>query len=133
MIRNIIEFDFSEGGSTITQQVAKNLCFSQDKKITRKIAELFVVHDLEKDYTKEKILELYVNTNYFGSGYYGIKEAANGYFNKSLDELDLNECALLAGIPNAPSVYSLDANPDLAAQRAAQVINAMKEYGYINN
>lgn len=131
IIRNISELDFVEGGSTITQQVAKNLYFSQEKKITRKVAELFVAFDLEKKYDKEKILELYVNTNYFGSGYYGVKEAAKGYFNKSLDELNFNECTLLAGIPNAPSIYSLDANPDLAEERAAQVVRAMEEYGYI--
>ena len=83
IVRNIQELDFVEGGSTITQQVAKNLYFTQDKELTRKIAELFVVNDLEKNYGKEKILELYVNTNYFGSGYYGVKEAAKGYFNKS--------------------------------------------------
>lgn len=131
IIRNISEFDFVEGGSTITQQVAKNLYFSQEKKVTRKVAELFVAFDLEKNYDKDKILELYVNTNYFGSGYYGVKEAAKGYFDKSLDELDFNECTLLAGIPNAPSIYSLDANPDLAEQRAAQVVRAMEEYGYM--
>lgn len=131
IIRNISEFSFVEGGSTITQQVAKNLYFSQEKKITRKVAELFVAFDLEKNYDKNKILELYVNTNYFGSGYYGVKEAAKGYFDKNLDELDFNECTLLAGIPNAPSIYSLDSNPDLAEQRAAQVVSAMEEYGYI--
>lgn len=131
IVRNITAFDLVEGGSTITQQVAKNLYFSQEKKFTRKIAELFVVHDLEKNYDKNKILELYINTNYFGSGYYGVKEAANGYFDKNVDELTFEECTLLAGIPNAPSVYSLDANPDLAKQRAKQVENAMKEYGYI--
>jgi len=131
IVRNISELDFEEGGSTITQQVSKNLYFTQEKQITRKIAELFVAFDLEKNYGKEKILELYVNTNYFGSGYYGIKEAAKGYFDKNLDELSFEECILLAGIPNAPSVYSLDANPDLAKQRAKQVENAMKEHGYI--
>ena len=132
IVRNINEFSFVEGGSTITQQVAKNLYFSQEKTTIRKIAELFVVHDLEKNYEKEKILELYVNTNYFGSGYYGVKEAAKGYFDKSLNEIDFNECLLLAGIPNAPSVYSLDANPELAMQRATQVLNAMKEHGYVD-
>ena len=131
MLRNIQEFNFVEGGSTITQQVAKNLYFTQDKKITRKVAELFVAFNLEKNYNKEKILELYVNTNYFGSGYYGIKEAAQGYFDKNPNELNLEECALLAGIPNAPSVYSLNANPDLAHERAEQVMNAMREHGYI--
>lgn len=131
MLRNIQNFDFVEGGSTITQQVAKNLYFTQDKEITRKIAELFVALNLEKNYSKEKILELYVNTNYFGSGYYGIKEASQGYFNKTPNELTLEECALLAGIPNAPSIYSLNANPDLAHERAEQVMDAMKEHGYL--
>lgn len=131
MLRNIQEFDFVEGGSTITQQVAKNLYFTQDKEITRKIAELFVAFDLEKNYNKEKILELYVNTNYFGSGYYGVKEAAQGYFDKNPNELNLEESALLAGIPNAPSIYSLDANPDLAHERAEQVMRAMEEHGYL--
>lgn len=131
IIRNITNLEYVEGGSTITQQVAKNLYFTQEKKMTRKIAEVFVAFDLEKNYNKDKILELYVNTNYFGSGYYGVKEAARGYFDKSLDELTLEECALLAGIPNAPSVYSLDVNPDLADERAQYVLNAMEEYGYI--
>lgn len=129
IVRNISNLKYVEGGSTITQQVAKNLYFTQEKKLTRKIAEVFVAFDLEKNYDKDKILELYVNSNYFGSGYYGVKEAAKGYFNKSLDELTLEECALLAGIPNAPSVYSLDENPDLAYERAQQVLNAMEKYG----
>ena len=129
IVRNISNLEYVEGGSTITQQVAKNLYFTQEKKLTRKIAEVFVAFDLEKNYDKDKILELYVNSNYFGSGYYGVKEAAKGYFNKSLDELTLEECALLAGIPNAPSVYSLDENPDLAYERAQQVLNAMEKYG----
>ena len=129
IVRNISNLEYVEGGSTITQQVAKNLYFTQEKKLTRKIAEVFVAFDLEKNYDKDEILELYVNSNYFGSGYYGVKEAAKGYFNKSLDELTLEECALLAGIPNAPSVYSLDENPDLAYERAQQVLNAMEKYG----
>lgn len=129
IVRNISNLEYVEGGSTITQQVAKNLYFTQEKKLTRKIAEVFVAFDLEKNYDKDKILELYVNSNYFGSGYYGVKEAAKGYFDKSLDELTLEECALLAGIPNAPSVYSLDENPDLAYERAQQVLNAMETYG----
>ena len=89
IVRNISNLEYVEGGSTITQQVAKNLYFTQEKKLTRKIAEVFVAFDLEKNYDKDKILELYVNSNYFGSGYYGVKEAAKGYFDKSLDELTL--------------------------------------------
>lgn len=129
VLRNISEFDLVEGGSTITQQVAKNLYFTQERKFTRKVAEVFMAFNLEKNLDKDKIFELYINTNYFGSGYYGVKEAAKGYFDKELDELTFEECTLLAGIPNAPSIYSLDANPDLARQRAEQVVNAMKEHG----
>ena len=105
IVRNISNLEYVEGGSTITQQVAKNLYFTQEKKLTRKIAEVFVAFDLEKNYDKDKIIELYVNSNYFGSGYYGVKEAAKGYFDKSLVELTLDECDLLDGIPNADSVY----------------------------
>ena len=122
IVTNITSFSLVEGGSTITQQLARNLYFTQEQSLTRKIAELLVAFDLEKNYSKDQILELYINTIYFGEGYYGIKEACEGYF---------DEMTLLAGIPNAPSVYSLNANPDLAKQRQQHVINAMKEYGYI--
>ncbi|MCL2859695.1 MAG: transglycosylase domain-containing protein [Oscillospiraceae bacterium] len=128
---NVTNFKLGEGGSTITQQVAKNIFLSQEQTITRKVAEIFVAFDLEKNYSKDDILELYVNTSYFGSGYYGIYAASMGYFNKKPKDLTLEECALLAGIPNAPSVYSLNANPDLAKQRAQTVLDAMKKYGYL--
>lgn len=75
-INNLIAMDLVEGGSSITQQVAKNLCFTQEKTLYRKIAELFVVHDLEKNYSKEEILELYINSIYFGNGYYNIYDAS---------------------------------------------------------
>ena len=94
---------FAEGGSTITQQVAKNMLFTQEKKIERKAAEVFAAFALESGYTKEEIFELYVNTAYFGSGYYGIYAAAMGYFNKQPSELSDYEAAMLAGMPNAPS------------------------------
>ena len=129
---NITKLKLNEGGSTITQQVAKNIFLSQEQTITRKIAEIFIAFDLEKNYSKDEILELYVNTNYFGSGYYGIYAASKGYFKKEPKDLTLEECALLAGIPNAPSVYDLNANPDLAEQRAKYVIDAMKKYGYLD-
>ncbi len=73
---NVLSMELKEGGSSITQQVAKNLCFTQEKTIYRKIAELFVVHDLEKNYKKEEIFELYINNMYFGSGYYNIYDAS---------------------------------------------------------
>lgn len=98
--------DFVEGGSTITQQIAKNEYFTQEKKITRKIAEVFMAYEIEKNYSKDEILELYINTIYFGNGYYNIKDACKGYFGKSPNEMTAGECIMLAGIPNAPSVYN---------------------------
>lgn len=124
--------EFVEGGSTITQQLSKNIYFTQEKKITRKIAEVFMAFEIEKNYEKDEILELYINTSYFGDGYYTLKEAAKGYFNKGLSELTDNELILLAGIPNAPSVYAPTVNPGLAKQRQKQVINKMIEYGYLS-
>jgi len=121
----------TEGGSTITQQIAKNLFFTQKKELRRKIAEVFAAIELEKRYSKTELLEIYVNTIYFGSGYYGIRQASIGYFGKEPKELSLIETSLLAGIPNAPSVYDLNRNPDLAGQRQIQVITKMVECGYL--
>ena len=118
---------FEEGGSTITQQVAKNMLFTQEKKIERKVAEVFAAVALESNYEKNEIFELYVNTAYFGSGYYGIYDAAMGYFGKTPSELTDYEAAMLAGLPNAPSVYSPDTNMDLAVQRVRQVLDSMVE------
>lgn len=100
--RNISEFSLVEGGSTITQQFAKNTFFTQEKKFTRKMAEVFAAIDLEKMYSKDDIIEMYMNTIYFGDGYYGIGAASRGYFDKEPAELTLDEITLLAGIPNAP-------------------------------
>ena len=128
---NIKEFDLVEGGSTITQQVAKNVYFTQDKKLVRKIAEVYMAFELEKELTKEEIFELYVNTSYFGDGYYNVKEASNGYFDKEPIDMNDYEATLLAGIPNAPSVYAPTKNPDLARQRQEQVICKLVKYKYI--
>lgn len=127
-INDIKAMDFVEGGSTITQQLAKNQYFTQEKKITRKIAETFLAFKIEKEYEKDEILELYINTIYFGNGYYGIKEAAIGYFGKLPKDLTDGECIMLAGIPNAPSVYALTENLDLAKQRQKQVMAKMIRY-----
>ena len=121
---------FVEGGSAVTQQLAKNLYFSQEKELTRKAAEVFMAFDLERNYSKEEILELYVNSIYFGNGYYSVAEASEGYFGKAPSEMTEYESTLLAGIPNAPSVYALTANPDLAAQRQRQVVDRMVTCGY---
>ena len=132
VITDIKEMELVEGGSTITQQLAKNTYFTQRKEFTRKIAEIFMAFDYEKECTKEEILELYVNTMYFGVGYYSVEEAAEGYFGKNVSDMDLYECTLLAGIPNAPSVYSPTKNPELAKERQEQVLYKMVKYNYLS-
>lgn len=130
---NISNFELREGGSTITQQVAKNIFFIEENDpIIRKVAEILVAIDLEKNYSKEDILELYVNTIYFGDGYYGIKEACNGYLDIEPSEMTLYDSTMLAGIPNAPSVYAPTVNPDLTKSRQKKVISDMVEHGYIS-
>ncbi len=130
---NVSHFELREGGSTITQQVAKNLFFINEKDVaTRKIAEVFAAFDLEKNYSKDDILELYVNTIYFGDGYYGIKEACNGYLDIEPSKMTLYDCTMMAGIPNAPSVYAPTANPELTRSRQKKVISDMVEYGYLS-
>ena len=124
--------EFVEGGSTITQQLAKNTYFTQKKEITRKIAEVFAAFEYEKQLSKEEILELYMNTCYYGDGYYSIADAAEGYFDTEVDDMNLYECTLLVGIPNAPSVYAPTKNPDLAKERQMQVLNKMQDEGYIS-
>lgn len=128
---NIKNGELQEGGSTITQQVAKNVVLSQEQTWIRKIAEVFASFDLEKNYSKNEIFELYVNTAYFGDGYYGIYEASMGYYHKDPKDLTLAEASMLAGVPNAPSVYAPTVNPHLAKKRQNHVINKMQEYGYI--
>lgn len=131
IIANIRGGELSQGGSTITQQLARNMYFEQDKEVSRKIAEMLIALQIEKEYDKEEIFELYANVIYFGSGYYNIYDASQGYFGKSPMMLNDYECTMLAGIPQAPSVYSLDENPDLAEQRRQQVITCMIEAEYI--
>ncbi len=116
---------FAEGGSTITQQLAKNTLFTQEKHLARKAAEMFAALAIEKQYNKEQIFEMYVNTIYFGSGHYGIGEAAQGYFGKTPLQLTDAEAVMLAGLPNAPSAYSPNSSPDLAVKRMQVVLNRM--------
>lgn len=131
-VTNFREKELVEGGSTITQQVAKNMYFITDGDgVDRKVAELLVAEKLEKLYSKDEILELYINIIYFGDGYYCVYDAAQGYFNKEPKDMTLYESALLAGIPNAPSVYSPTVNPDLAKKRQEKVIKDMIKYKYI--
>lgn len=131
VINDIKAMSFVEGGSTITQQLAKNVYFTQEKKLERKIAEVFMAFDFEKALEKSEILELYLNTSYFGDGYNTVKEASRGYFGKEPKDLTDGECIMLAGIPNAPSVYAPTKNMDLAKQRQKQVALKMVEYGYL--
>lgn len=133
VISNIKQKDFKEGGSTITQQTAKNLYFiGEDDVVSRKVAEALIAIDLEKKYSKDEILELYFNTIYFGDGYYGIKEACNGYLNKEPKDMTLSNATMLAGVPNAPSVYAPTQNPDLTVSRQKKVISCMVKYGYLS-
>ncbi len=129
IMTDIKQRKLAEGGSSITQQLAKNMYFISDFTPSRKIAEIFMAFKLEKEYSKDEILELYFNGIYYGSGYYNIYDAAMGYFNKKPIEMNDYECTLLAGIPNAPSVYS--SNKELAEKRQEKVIDTMVECRYI--
>ena len=131
LVNDIKAGAYVEGGSTITQQLAKNQYFTQDKKIVRKIAEMFMAFKIESVLDKDKILELYVNSIFFGNNYYCVADATEGYFGKAPSEMDFDECTLLAGIPNAPTNYNPLASPELARQRQAQVIEKMKKAGYL--
>lgn len=123
---------YVEGGSTITQQLAKNQYFTQDKKIVRKIAEMFMAFKIESVLDKDKIFELYVNSIFFGNGYYCVYDAAQGYFGKVPYDMNFDECTILAGVPNAPTNYNPVASPELARERQAQVIEKMERAGYLD-
>ena len=133
VVSNIKQKDFKEGGSTITQQTAKNMYFiTADDVVSRKVAEAILSFELERKYSKNDILELYINTIYFGDGYYGIKEACEGYLHKSPKDMTLYDATMLAGIPNAPSVYAPTVNFNLTKSRQKKVVSSMLEYEHIN-
>lgn len=131
LLSDIRERAFVEGGSTITQQLAKNMLFTQEKTIERKAAEVFAVFDMEGRYSKEEIFELYVNTASFGSGYEGIYAASTGYFGKQPSEVTDYEAAMLAGVPNSPAMYSPDISMEQAARRVTQVLQSMVRHRMI--
>lgn len=132
IIINTKSGELQEGGSSITQQVAKNLYFlNENNNFNRKLGELYVSFDLQYNYTKQEILEIYVNSIYFGNGYYGIREACEGYLGKEPDEMTLSESTMMAGIPNAPSIYAPTVNKKLCKERQNKVISSMVQYGYI--
>nr|WP_238442508.1 PBP1A family penicillin-binding protein [Desulforamulus reducens] len=128
---NIRNLRIVEGGSTITQQLAKNLYLGPERTLGRKIKELYYTVQLERSYTKEEILNMYLNHVYFGQGAYGIEAAAQTYFDKHAQELTLGESALLAGLPKAPSYYAPTTNLAGAKQRQQVVLNRMLELGMI--
>ena len=129
---NVEAGEIQEGASTITQQTVKNLFLTSDQTFTRKAEELVLSMNMEKDFSKDKILEIYLNVIYFGSNFYGIYDAAHGYFGKEPADLTIAECAMLAGVPNAPSLYSPYVDYHLAKKRQLVVIDAMEKAGVLS-
>lgn len=125
IIKDILAGQFVEGASTITQQLAKTLFLTPRKTLVRKVKEAILAFQLERRYTKDEILAFYLNQVYFGSGAYGVDSAAETFFGKSLNELTLAECALIAGMPKSPSRYSPLVNPDLSVKRRNIVLKQM--------
>src|SRR5699024_5044528 len=130
--RDIVARDKVEGASTITQQLAKNLFLTNDKSWWRKIKEAMIALHLERVYTKEQLLEMYLNIIYFGQGQYGLEAASNRFFHKSVEDLTLEEGALLAGIIKAPNGYSPIDHPEKALERRNVVLQAMEQLNYIS-
>jgi len=130
-MRNIRAHKVLEGGSTLTQQLAKVLFLTPERSYTRKLKEMALALRIEQRYTKQEILSLYLNQIYFGSGAYGVESAAQVYFGKSVKELGLSECALLAGLPRSPKYYSPFKTPENARGRRAYVLNRMVAMGII--
>lgn len=133
VIQNIKAGRITAGGSTITQQTAKTLFLSNERTFARKIKELFYAWQLERRYSKDEILTMYCNTIYFGHGAYGLEVAARTFFAKNAQELAIEESALLAGLPNAPSVNDPFTNPDKAKKRQKIVLQRMADEGYISD
>ena len=121
-----------QGGSTITQQLAINIFLNREISLNRKIKDILLALQIERNFTKDEILEMYLNEIYFGHGAYGVQAAAQMYFNKSVQDLNLAECALLAGLPRGPSYYSPILNPEVSLNRRNIILNRMFKLGYIS-
>ena len=132
IIKDIKAGEFVEGASTITQQLSKTLFLTPRKTVVRKLREAILAFQLERRYTKDEILELYLNQVYFGSGAYGVESAAKIFFGKSAKDLTLAQCALVAGMPKSPSRYSPLVNPDLALKRRNTVLEQMRDTDIIS-
>jgi penicillin-binding protein 1A len=131
-VQNFTSGDVVQGGSTLTQQLAKNMFLTPERSLKRKVQEVVLAVWLETKYSKDEILEMYLNRVYFGSGAYGIDAAARRYFDREASELTLPQAAMLAGLLPAPSRYSPNRNPEAARQRAALVLSAMRAAGFIS-
>ncbi|MBZ7995137.1 transglycosylase domain-containing protein [Campylobacter canadensis] len=132
IIKDIQKGRLAEGASTLTQQLVKNVYLTNEKSLQRKLKEAIISYEIEDNLSKEEILERYLNTIFLGHGYYGIKTAAQGYFHKNLDELNLKEMAILVGLPKAPSTYDPTKRLDLSLSRANAVIKRMYSLGWIS-
>lgn len=130
---NLVSAEKAQGASTITQQAAKNMFLTFDKTWSRKLSELFVTWRMEREFSKEEILGLYLNVIYFGQRAYGVAAAAEAFFGKTLEELTVSEAATIAGVPQAPSRYNPISNPELAQARRNYVLNRMHRLGFIDN
>ena len=128
---NLLHRGVSQGGSTITQQLAKNLFLTQERTMQRKLQEVILAFWLERKYSKDEILDLYLNRVYFGSGAYGVEAAAQRYFGKSARNVTLAEAALLAGLVKSPSKLAPTRNFEAAERRAQIVLAAMSDAGYV--
>ncbi|MDR2080411.1 MAG: PBP1A family penicillin-binding protein [Campylobacteraceae bacterium] len=131
-LKNIKNMKYSEGASTLTQQLIKNTLLTREKTLKRKINEALIALIIEQHLTKEQIMERYLNHIYFGHNYYGVRTASEGYFRKSLDELNLKEIAMLVGIPRQPNSYDPTKHLNLTLARANSVLNRMKTLGWIS-
>ncbi len=120
------------GGSTITQQLAINTFLTREISLNRKLKDMLLALQIERSFTKDEILEMYLNEIYFGHGAYGVQSAAKMYFNKNVQDLNLAECALLAGIPRGPSYYSPILNQEVSLKRRNIILNRMYKLGYIS-
>jgi len=132
IVVNVREGRKAQGGSTITQQLVRNLFLTHEKAFTRKIKEALIAVEIESMYTKDEILEMYLNQIYFGHGAYGVESAARLYFGKPVGDLTLSECAVLAGIPKNPSGYSPLRHPEASIARARVVLQLMTDAGAIS-